>query len=145
MIRFVASAVIAALLLGAVSPASAQDKAVDNFPAPSKAVADAWAREQAGRPSARAQRGLEGVYVGLQAADIWTTFVGRQRGAREVNPLMNTNYKQALGFKTLTTAATLLATRKLAKKSPKTALATMVALNVMMGAVVANNIKVSRH
>lgn len=145
MFRLVSPVLVAALVLTSVSPAFADDKRTPGrVIAPSKAVADAWAAEEAQRPMSKALRGMEGVYVGLQAADMWTTISARQRGAREVNPLMDTNYAQATAFKALMTAATVVASRKIAKKNTKAAVVTMVLLNVVSAAVVANNIKNTR-
>ena len=146
MIRFASPALVAALVLISVSPTFASEKDGNKYTitAPSKAVADAWAREDAVRPSSKALKGLHAAYIGLQAADMWTTIAARERGAIEVNPLMDGNYGQAAAFKALMTASTVMASRKIAKKSKKAAIVTMVLLNGVSAAIVANNIKNAR-
>ena len=145
MFRFVSAALVAVLTLTSVSSAFAEDNGNKRAPiAPSKAVADAWAREAGERPVSKALKGLQAIHVGLQAADMWTTIAARQRGAREVNPLMDTTYGKATAFKALMTAGTLLVSRKVAKKNPKAAMVTMVVVNALSAAVVANNLNLIR-
>lgn len=75
---------------------------------------------------------------------MYSTIVARSRGAREVNPLMDTGHTQAAALKAATSAATYFATRAMARKSKKGAVVMMAVLNGVTGAVVLNNMKNAR-
>jgi hypothetical protein len=122
----------------------AGEKAVSHSLAPSKAVADAWAREQGTAAPSKALTALQVSYVGLQGLDVWSTIAARNAGASEVNPLMAGGYVKGTAFKAAMGAGTMLATRAMAKKNKKAAVVTMVVLNGVTAAVVANNLKNTR-
>ena len=145
MIRFAASFAVAAILLNSAAPAHAEERSKTVL-APSEAVATAWAKEarerervEAGRPSSKTIKVLAGSYGVLQGLDMYSTIVARNRGANEVNPIMNTPYAQATVFKAAMTATTLITLKQLEKKNKKAAIAAMVAMNVVSGFVVAKN------
>jgi hypothetical protein len=147
MVRFAARLALATTLVSFAVPVAAEERS-RNVAAPSQAVADAWAKEarereraQATRPSSRTVNVLAGSYGVLQGLDMYSTVVARNRGAREVNPLMNTGYAQAAIFKAAMTTTTLLAVKRLEKKNKTAAIATMVAMNVVSAVVVTTNFK----
>lgn len=147
MIRSAARFALAAILIGFAGPATAEERS-GRLVAPSQAVAQAWAREareadraKALRPSSKTVNTLAGTYGALQALDMYSTIVARNKGAREVNPLMNTGYTQATALKAVMTATTLLGVKQLEKKNKKAAIVTMVAMNAVSAAVVATNFR----
>jgi glycine/D-amino acid oxidase-like deaminating enzyme len=139
---------VVSMLLVFAAPAFASENGEGQLVAPSKAVADAWAREA--RQSASLKRPqkalntLQITYAGLQAADMWTTIAARNNGAREVNPLMYGSYAKGMAFKAAMSASTMLATRAMAKKNKKAAVVTMILVNGVTAAVVANNVRNAR-
>lgn len=141
----VACALVIAFVMLPTLSASASESGTGQLEAPSRAVAEAWAREaRLGAPSSRALTALQISYGGLQTADMWTTIAARNNGAREVNPLMNGSYARATAFKAAMGVSTVFATRAMAKKNKKAAIVTMVVLNGVTAAVVANNIRNAR-
>lgn len=91
---------------------------------------------------------LYSTYAGLTAGDMITTFQAYGRGAREANPV-----RQALGPRSVkglvvqgvSVAAALYAVDELRKRGhPRMALAEMIVLNAVSGAIVLNNAHVSR-
>ena len=143
--RSVARIVVITLVLTPAAPVYASDKGDSQLAAPSKAVAEAWAREAVRRTApSQAVTALQISYAGLQTADMWTTITARNNGAREVNPLMDGSYTKGIAFKAVMTASTILATRAIGKKNKKAGVMTMVVLNGMTAAVVANNMRHGR-
>ena len=132
------------LILMPATQVFAGDKIVSHSLAPSKAVADAWAREQGTAAPSKALTALQVSYVGLQGLDVWSTIAARNAGAREANPLMGGGYAKGTAFKAAMGAGTMLATRAIARKNKKAAVVTMVVLNGMTAAVVTNNLKNAR-
>lgn len=135
---------MASLALVPASPALASDRVDDGLAAPSKAVAEAWAREERQPSSSKTLSALQVSYVGLQGLDVWSTFAARSRGAREVNPIMSGGYGKAAAIKAGLSAGTLLATRAMAKKNRKAAVVSMWLINGVTAAVVANNVRNAR-
>ncbi len=91
-------------------------------------------------------RGLEINYIVLNAADLVTTFHGLDNGAQETNPIARTfvsNKPLAVAAKTGLTIGALWALRQAWKHDRRAASITLIALNVVYGAVVTNNIRVS--
>ena len=147
MVRFAARLALAAIVVSVAVPAAAGERS-GNVVAPSQAVAEAWAKEArereraaARRPSSKTVTVLAGSYGALQGLDMYSTIIARNRGAREVNPLMNTGYAQATALKAVMTATTVIAMKQLEKKNKKAAIATLVAMNAVSGAVIATNFK----
>jgi hypothetical protein len=141
MFRSISCVGIAALSLGLAAPVAAQEKGTQPLAAPSAAVAAAWAQE------ASTPRSLKVLYMSygvLQGLDMYSTILARQNGAREVNPMMDTGYAQASLVKGLMATGTFAAVKNLEKKNRKAAVVTMVALNVVNAAVVANNFRNAR-
>jgi hypothetical protein len=132
---------IAALSLGLAVPVAAQEQGAQPSMAPSAAVAAAWGREAS---TPRPLKVLYMSYGALQGLDMYSTMVARQNGAREVNPMMNIGYAQASVVKGLMVTGTFAAVKNLEKKNRKAAVVTMVALNVVTAAVVANNFRNAR-
>jgi hypothetical protein len=124
---------------------SARQRAVEGLVAPSNAVAEAWAKEakeaETLRPSSKAVKALFGPYVVLHGLDMYSTIAARNRGAREVNPVMNVGYTQAIVMKTLMTAATIASVKAIEKKNKRAAIATMITINAVSAIVVANNLR----
>lgn len=146
MFRSATCVAVFVLTVGAL-PATAQEKTVSGFAAPSAAVAAAWAKEAAEREitsSSTSLKVLYGSYGVLQGLDMYSTIVARERGAREVNPIMDVSYAQASIVKSLLAAGTVAAAAKMAKKNRKAAVITMIAVNVASAAVVANNFRNAR-
>jgi len=110
--------------------------------APSEAVAAEWTKDAAQQgPSSKALNALYAGYGVLQTLDMASTIQARNRGAREVNPMMAGSYAEAAAVKVLLAAVTMAAIKKLEKKNRKAAFVTMLALNVATAAVVVNNVK----
>jgi hypothetical protein len=141
MLRSLLCPVVTVLLLSMAAPVWAAEKAGDPV-APSAAVAAAWAAEakQHG-PSSKALKALYGSYGALQTLDMASTMAARNRGAREVNPMLDGGYGHATATKAILAAATVAAVRLIEKKSKKAAFVTMIALNVATAAVVVNNVR----
>jgi hypothetical protein len=122
----------------------ASDNGEGQIVAPSKAVADAWAREDRATVPSKPLTALQISFAGLQTADMWTTIAARNNGAREVNPLMDGSYTKAVAFKAAMGVSTVLATRAMAKKNKKAAIVTMVVLNGVTAAVALQNMRHAR-
>lgn len=138
MVRSMLRPVVALLVLSVTAPVWAAEK--PELIAPSAAVAAAWAKEAEHKgPSSTALKALYGSYGALQTLDMVSTIQARQRGAREVNPMMAGSYGQASATKVLLAAATVAGVKALEKKNRKAAFVTMIALNVATAAVVVNN------
>jgi hypothetical protein len=132
--------VVALVLVAVAAPvwAAGPEESV----APSAAVAAEWAKEAAQHgPSSKALNTLYASYGVLQTLDMVSTIQARNRGAREVNPVMAGSYGQAATVKVLLAATTMVAIKQLEKKSRKAAFVTMIAMNVATAAVVANNVR----
>jgi hypothetical protein len=144
MLRSLFRPVVTVLLLTIATPLWAADKAAEPM-APSAAVAAAW-KAEAGQKgsSSKALIALYGSYSALQALDMASTISARNRGAREVNPILAGSYGQATATKALMAGASVAAVQLVAKKSRKAAFVTMIALNVATAAVVMNNVRNAR-
>lgn len=147
MVRFAARVALTAILVGFAVPAAAEERS-GKVTAPSQAVAKAWTKEArdrervaARRPASKTVNVLAASYGALQGLDMYSTILARNRGAREVNPLMNTGYTQATALKTVMTVTTLIAVKRLEKKNKKAAMAALVAMNAVSAVVVATNFK----
>lgn len=91
-------------------------------------------------------RALEINYIILNAADLVTTFHGLDNGAQETNPIARAivgNKPVAVAAKAGFTIGALWALRQAWKHDRRAASITLIALNVVYGAVVTNNIRVS--
>jgi hypothetical protein len=144
MLRSLFRPVVTVLLLSVAAPLCAADKAAEAG-APSAAVAAAWKAEASQRATrSKALVALYGSYGALQALDMASTMSARNRGAREVNPMLAGGYGQATATKALMAGASVAAVQLVAKKSRKAAFVTMVALNVASAAVVMNNVRNAR-
>ncbi|MEO8074988.1 MAG: hypothetical protein ABI818_01585 [Acidobacteriota bacterium] len=140
MLRSLLRPVVTLLLLTVAAPVWAADRAAEAV-APSAAVAAAWAAETSQRgPSSTALKALYASYGALQTLDMASTVAARNRGAREVNPMLDGSYGHATATKALMAAASIAAVQLVAKKSKKAAFVTMIALNVASAAVVVNNL-----
>lgn len=106
--------------------------------APSKAVAAAWSHEQ---KSSKTLTTLIGTYGALSGLDVLSTKMARDRGAVEANPLMSGSTGHQLAMKAAMATSTALAVRAIAKRKPKAAVFTMIAIDVASAAVVANNLR----
>lgn len=137
MFRTLAASVAASLMLSVV-PVAASERPSEPV-APSAAVAAAWAKESKG--SSAAVRTLYATYGIVQGLDMASTVVARNRGAVEVNPVMQGSYAKGVAVKAALGAVTVLAVRGIEKKSKKAAIITMIGLNVATAAVVAKNIQ----
>jgi hypothetical protein len=144
MSRTGALSLMVCLALVPAVPAFASDRTATPVVAPSKAVADAWAREERKLSSSRTLTALQVSYVGLQGLDMWSTFASRSNGAREVNPLMADGYGTGAAIKAALTTGTIFGTRAIAKKNRKAAVITMWVINAVTAAVVANNVRNAR-
>lgn len=139
MFRSIAASLPATLMLSTVPVAAAERASASAEPvAPSSAVAAAWAKEAGG--SSAAVRTLYATYGVVQGLDMVSTVIARNRGAVEVNPVMQGSYARGLAVKAALGAVTILAVRAIEKKNKKAALVTMIALTVGTALVVANNI-----
>jgi hypothetical protein len=93
-------------------------------------------------PLATALRVLQVSFVGLQAADLHSTFRAVDNGtSTEVNPLM-VNRGSAVALKACVSVAMWAATYEWAKKHPKAARITLAAMNGAYAALVVNNYRV---
>jgi hypothetical protein len=131
--RAVWGTVVVMMVSGAAQPAFAESSATarptvrNERPAPSKALPV-----------------LYGVYGGLQLLDVASTTHATRNGAVEANPMVGSlagSSGQFLLYKAVVSAATVAAVKKIEKKSKKAAIVTMVVLNGVTAAVVANNVK----
>lgn len=95
-------------------------------------------------PVPNSVKGLFGSYAVLQGLDIYSTSVALRRGAREANPLMRTSVGQAVAFKAAMNLTTYYVVNKMSRNNRKGAIVTMVILNGVTAAVVANNMKNAR-
>jgi hypothetical protein len=134
----------AALLVLLTLPASAFASDPAEPVAPTPAVAAAWARESQSAPSTALVNTMLGTYGALTTLDMVSTIQARERGARELNPLMAGSFGQAAATKLALAAATMGSVKALEKKSRKAAFFTMVAINVATAAVVVNNYRHAR-
>lgn len=132
MLRSLAAAALSTAILFTAAPANAQQ-----LVAPSKAVAAAWAKEQ--RPSP-AMKALLVTYGAMSALDVVSTKMALNRGAVEGNPMMSGGMGRALAMKAAMGATTMFAAHAMAKKNRTAAVATMIALDVASGFVVAHNL-----
>jgi hypothetical protein len=145
MVRSFAGILVFSLVLAPAVPAVASEKPdTVRLVAPTKAVAEAWAKEERARSTSKTLTALQVTYSGLQGMDLWTTMAARRNGAREMNPLMEGSYAKGAALKAAMGAGTIMATRAMAKKSKKAAVVTMFVLNGVTAAVVANNIRNAR-
>jgi hypothetical protein len=144
MLRHFVGSVAAILMLGVAVPVSAQEKSADSSVVSSTEVVPTWAIDTASQPSSKAVKLLCGSYGVLQGLDMYSTIVARQRGAVEVNPLMNTGFTQTAVFKAVMGATTMMSVKALENKSKKAAIITMVALNSATAIIVANNVRNAR-
>lgn len=150
MTRSALRTIAAIVLVTAATPVQAEERAANGLTAPSKAVADAWAREAQerrefdGREGSKATTILYGSYGALQGLDMYSTVVARNRGAREVNPLMDGGYAQAGMFKALMGAGTFAGVKVLEKKNKKAAIVTLVVMNAVTATVAVNNFRNAR-
>jgi hypothetical protein len=90
---------------------------------------------------------LFGTYAALQVLDVKSTTAAVRNGAVEANPMvgsMSQSTGQFLAYKAATTAVTYAVVKTIEKKSKKAAVVTMVVLNGVTAAVVANNVKNAR-
>lgn len=87
---------------------------------------------------------LYGSLIALNALDVITTRRALAKGGTEVNPLMKSAAASThlmLGLKMTTTAATILLVDRIGKKHHRAAMIAATAANLLMTAVVANNMK----
>jgi len=85
-------------------------------------------------------------YGFLQAADVVTTLVSVNQGAREFNPLLqgaSQNSAAMIAIKAGTAAGTILMIEKLRKEHPVIAVATLIAINSTLAVVAVNNVSVA--
>lgn len=85
-------------------------------------------------------------YGFLQAADVVTTLVSVNQGAREFNPLLqgaSQNPAAMIAIKAGTAAGTILMIEKLRKEHPVIAVATLIAINSTLAVVAVNNVSVA--
>ena len=144
MLRSLLTPVATLLLLSIAGPVMAGERAARPV-APSAAVAKAWAAEAKTQgPSSKALKMLYGSYGALQTLDMVSTVAARNRGAREVNPILDSGYAQATVTKAILAAATVAAVKLIEKKNKKAAFVTMIALNVATAAVVVHNVQNTR-
>ena len=106
------------------------------------AVAGPLRAQEHGAPSATSLRVLQVSFVGLQVADLHSTFRAVDNGtSAEANPLM-TNRASAVVLKAGVSVAVLAATQKWAKKHPRAAQITLAALDGAYAAIVVNNYRI---
>lgn len=152
MVRVLVGSLLSTTFLVAAVPAAAQDSvAVVNTVSlsaaattPEPSAPEAWMVDRSTRPTSSAVKALFGSYLALQALDVYSTTAALKAGAHEANPIMDTNPAQAMGIKALMGLTTYYTVHKMAKKNRKGAIVTMVILNGVTAAVVANNVKNSR-
>lgn len=150
-----ARVLVASLVLTSAVPAAAAEKIEKSGPpAPAAAaqvrptviagarVSEAWRHDR--RESSTAFNTLFVSYGALSGLDMYSTIKARNNGAREVNPLLDTDYTQAALTKALLTAGTYAAVRSMTKKNKKAGITTMVVLNAVMAGVVVNNFRNAR-
>lgn len=125
------------LMLTVAASVRADDRTNNDPIAPTPAVAAAW-RAEAPKPSATL-RALVVSYGVLQALDVASTIVARQRGAVEVNPVLQGGYGATIATKAALTAVTMFAVRSLDEHSRKAAILTMIGANAVTGLVAAHN------
>ncbi len=145
MARSLIASLFTAVLVAVATPVAAQEHTT---PLPqtesvisSPPVAGAWMTD---RPVPKSIKALYGSYAVLQGLDMYSTSVALRAGAREANPLMQTSMGHAIGLKAVMGLTTYYAVNKMSKKNRKGAMVTMVILNGVTAAVVANNLKNSR-
>lgn len=93
-----------------------------------------------------AYHSLEVMYIGLNVADLVTTYRLIDGGGYEANPLMSKiidNKPLTIGIKTLSTLTYLGACHVIRKDKPKLAFALLILGNIGYSAVVYNNYQVS--
>jgi hypothetical protein len=129
-------AAVTVMLSLSATPAVAQQ-----LTPPSKAVADAWAHEQ---KSSMTLKALIGTYGALSGLDVVSTKMARDRGAVEANPIMSGGIGHQAAMKAAMAASTAIAVHEIAKRKPKTAVFTMLAIDAASAAVVANNLRNAR-
>jgi hypothetical protein len=144
--RFWFGTVFSVALVLSGSPVAAQDAKSASIGdaglvAPPPAAVEPWMLE---RPAPKSLKVLYGSYAALQGLDVYSTAVALKAGAREANPLMDTNTGSAIGLKAAMSLTTYYAVNKLGKKNRKGAVVVMAILNGVTAAVVANNLKNSR-
>lgn len=122
-----------AMLALTAAPATAQQ-----LTAPSKAVEAAWAHEQ---KSSTTLKALIGTYGALSGLDVVSTKMARDRGAVEANPFMSGSLGHQAVMKAAMAASTAVAVHAIARRKPKAALFTMLAIDAASAAVVANNLR----
>ena len=143
MFRTLTASALAALMLATVSvAATADDRRTGTVVAPNAIVAKAWAKEAGG--SSAAVKTLFVTYGVVQGLDMASTMMARSRGAVEANPVMGGSYGKGMAVKAALGAVSFFAVRALEKKSKKTAIITMIAMNVGTAAVVAHNLRNAR-
>jgi hypothetical protein len=110
-------------------------------PAPPAAVAPGTAR----RPVALLP--LYVSFAALQVADLRSTLSTLDAGGREGNPVLGglRSPSALVGLKTGLVAGTTYAVERLRKRSPRTAVVLMIALDSAYAAVVAHNFMVAQH
>ena len=99
-----------------------------------------WGDDQIFRPPALTA--LYVSYAALQAYDVYSTTRALGRGAREVNPLMQSVVVSTPGFiavKAVAGIATVMGTERLLRKHKAAAIAVMFAANSVSAAVAARN------
>lgn len=129
----------AAVLLTLSVPAAAEERVANDLTAPNATVAAAWAQEARERSSSKPLTALFGSYAALQGLDMYSTVVARNRGANEVNPIMQGSYAKGAAVKAALSTVAIAGVRMMAKKNKKAAVMTMIALNVVNAAVVMKN------
>ena len=116
-----------AALLAAVSPLAAQDGAMVEPHRPALLIP------------------LYATNVALQGLDLWTTKRALDAGNREGNPLFkDASIGTMTGAKIAASAATILIAEKLWKRNRFAAVGLMLATNVGLSAVAANNYRVTQ-
>ena len=86
---------------------------------------------------------LEASYITLNLVDLGTTVYGLSNGAVEGNPILgSSNIGTIAAVKGVTVVGTVILGRLAYKNNPKAAKITMIALNVLSGVVVANNVSI---
>ena len=139
MFRQVCRLTAAAVLLTLAVPAAAEERVANDLTAPNAAVAAAWAQEARERSSSKPLTALFGSYAALQGLDMYSTVIARNRGANEVNPVMQGSYAKGAAVKAALSTVAVASVRMMAKKNKKAAFVTMIALNAVNAAVVVKN------
>lgn len=139
------TSVILALLLTPAAPAAAQLPAILDgieLPAPVRMQNRLPASQAACNRRPRLLTPMLYVHAGLQAADWHTTRKAMRVGAREMNPLMKwaADSDWRLGaIKAAATTTVIWSTNRYACRHPDRALALLIAINVIYGAVATHN------